>query len=775
MRIYAVTIFLSAFLLFQVEPMLAKYILPWFGGAASVWNTCLLFFQLLLVVGYLYAHLLGTRLSARSQVIVHLALVMGCAALMAILATVWKSPIMPGPSWKPTGADFPILRILLLLTVSVGLPYFVLSSTGPLLQAWFARTYEASPYRLYALSNLGSLLALLTYPFVVEPAFHLKTQGIAWAAIYLLFAIGIALCALGLWRSPIHVETPHSERRNDNGIDGARPTATTFLLWILLAACASLMLIASTNQMTRDIAPIPFLWVLPLALYLISFMICFDNERWYRRGIFHPALIITVFLSLIMLVRGESAVAYLGWIGVAPTRINLAVQIGTAAALLFTICMVCHGELVRMRPHKRDLTAFYLMVSIGGALGGIVGAVVAPLLFRGYWELRLATSMVLVLMFVVLERDQQSWIHQRRTVLAIALLIGALALPQLMGVGIGAVGWIYNLPQLTVFAAGAAALLFGIKSRRLRRPGILSQYALLATIVIVGGLSLTAAIAGYRTPALVTRNFYGVFSVMTNNPSDPELRVYELWSGRIMHGEQFAGLRGRYQPLSYYGPDSGIGLLMANHPNRLAPDPKDWPLRVGVVGLGTGTLAAWGKIGDYFRYYEINPAIIRIATEPGGFFSFVGDSSAKVEIVTGDARLSMEREIATGHAQNFDVLVIDAFSGDAIPVHLLTREAVETYLRELKPDGVLAFHISNRFLNLAPLVYQLASTFNLRGGIVIDHPSEWFYQDSDWILLSRTDKALSPHDIAWRLQPIESHQEVQLWTDDYSNLFQLLR
>lgn len=772
MRIYALTIFLSAFLLFQVEPMLAKYILPWFGGAASVWNTCLLFFQLLLVAGYLYAHLIGTRLGARAQVIVHLALVLGCAALMGALALIWKSPIMPGANWKPSAADFPILRILLLLTVSVGLPYFVLSSTGPLLQAWFARTHEASPYRLYSLSNLGSLLALLTYPFVVEPALHLKTQGVAWAAVYLLFAIGIAVCALGLWRSPSHVETAQPDSRGDD-IDGARPSATTFVLWILLAACASLMLIASTNQMSQDIAPIPFLWILPLALYLISFIICFDNERWYRRAIFHPALIITVFLSLIVLVQSDFAVAYLSRIGVAPNRVNLTIQIVTACALLFAICMVCHGELVRMRPHTRDLTAFYLMVAIGGAFGGIVGAIVAPLLFRGYWELRLAISMAMVLMFVVLLRDQRSWLHQRRPALAIALLIGALALPQLMG--IGAVGWIYDLPQLIVVAAGAIALLFGRRFRLWTRPGILAQYALLAAIVIVAGLSVTSTIVGYRTPALVTRNFYGVFRVMTNAPSDPEWRVYQLWSGRIMHGEQFVGLHQRYQPTAYYGPASGIGLLMANHPNRLAPDPRDWPLRVGVVGLGTGTLAAWGELGDYFRYYEINPAIIRIATDPGGYFSFVRDSSAKVEIVTGDARLSMERELTAGRAQNFDVLAVDAFSGDAIPVHLLTREAIETYLRELKPDGVLALHISNRFLDLAPLARQLARAFNLRGGIVIDRPSAWIYDDSDWVLLSRSGKVLSQPEIAAHLKSLEGQRNVQLWTDDYSNLFQLLR
>ena len=354
--------------------------------------------------------------------------------------------------------DFPIARILLLLTVSVGLPYFVLSSTGPLLQAWFARAHELSPYRLYSLSNAGSLLALITYPFVVEPELPLRTQGLVWAALYMVFAIGIMACASGLWKAPHSIEPESLDT-----IEIERPSTATYALWIMLAACASLMLIASTNQMSQDIAPIPFLWILPLALYLISFIICFDNQRWYRRRIFHPAFILTVFVSLIVLVQTEQALPYLSHLGLAPNRVTLAVQIVTAAALLFTLCMVCHGELVRMRPHTRHLTAFYLMVAIGGAIGGVLGAIVAPLLFRGYWELRLAISMAMVLMFVVLIRDRHSWVHQSRPALVIALLIGALVLPQV--IGLGAFGWLYDLPQMIVIALGVALVALRQKRR----------------------------------------------------------------------------------------------------------------------------------------------------------------------------------------------------------------------------------------------------------------------------------------------------------------------
>jgi hypothetical protein len=774
MRIYALTIFLSAFLLFQVEPIIAKYILPWFGGGASVWTACLLFFQLLLLAGYLYAHLVGSRLRARSQVMVHLALVAGCGALMGVLATIWTSPIMPNASWRPRTTEFPILQILQTLVVSVGLPYFVLATTAPLLQSWFARTTTASPYRLYSLSNLGALLALFTYPFVIEPALHLKTQGVIWPALYVFFAIGISLCALGLWKSQRDTEIFASERPNYDGVDRASRSVATYVLWILLAACPSLALIGSTNQMTQDIAPIPFLWVLPLGLYLISFIICFDNEQWYRREIFLPAFAIAIFFFII-LAEGDSAIASLSRVDVffLAARRNLVVQVVTACALLFTACMVCHGELVRMRPHQRHLTAFYLMVSIGGAVGGVIGAVIAPLLFRGYWELRLAISAATVLAFIVLMRDRHSLIHQPHAASEITLLLAFLVLPQLMGIGFA--DGLANLPQLTVI--GAMIVLIALRNRVefLSRPGARIQFATLAAVFMVAGVAVTTSIAAYRSAAMTTRNFYGLFRVVSNQSPDPQFRSYALWSGRIMHGEQFLNPRMRYVPVAYYGPESGIGLLLNNHPNRSAPDPDAWALRIGVVGLGTGTVAAWGRLGDYIRYYEINPAIVAMSRGTDAWFTYVGDSSAKVDIILGDGRLSMEREIAAGHVQNFDVLAVDAFSGDAIPIHLLTRQAMEIYLRELKPDGVLALHITNRFLDLAPLAQQLAHAFNLHGGMVIDHPEHLIYADSVWVLLSRSAAAFSAPDIASHLQPLDAQRKVRLWTDDYSNLFQLLR
>ena len=416
MLTYAITIFSGAFLLFQVEPLLARYILPWFGGTPAVWIACVLFFQLLLVFGYAYSHAIATRLRPRHQVAIHLSLVIVCLLLMAGLARVWNSPITPSASWKPTNSDFPIPHIFLLLVVSIGLPYFILSTTGPLLQAWFARSHEGiSPYRLYALSNIGSLLALVSYPFVVEPALSLRAQATLWSILFVGFAIGVGLCARQLRRISLLTLTAVSVFESRGQFVPA-PTGATRILWIALAMVASVMLLATTNQICQQVAVIPFLWVLPLAIYLLSFIICFDNQRWYQRGFFHPALGVAVCFALVVLCSPNASIV---------------VQIVTYSILLFTICMVCHGELAALKPHERYLTSFYLMVAIGGAAGGVFVVVIAPWLFTGYWEFHLAIWTSLLILFVVLMRDPSSWIHERKPVVAMALLAAAMLLPEL--------------------------------------------------------------------------------------------------------------------------------------------------------------------------------------------------------------------------------------------------------------------------------------------------------------------------------------------------------
>jgi hypothetical protein len=763
MLTYAITIFTGAFLLFQVEPLLARYILPWFGGTSAVWVTCMLFFQLLLVAGYAYSHLIATRMHSRRQVIVHMAIVSACVLLMGVLALIWQSPITPGPNWKPLSPDLPIARIFGLLIVSIGLPFFVLSTTGPLLQVWFVRSHQgASPYRLYALSNVGSLLALVTYPFVVEPDLILKVQAIVWSLLFVAFAIGVGLCA----RQISHVPSSGVAGFDPVGSDLSRaslPARSARILWIALAAVPSVMLLATTNQICQQVAVIPFLWVLPLAIYLFSFIICFDNQRWYRRSIFHPALGAAVFLALVVLCSSD---------------ISIVIQIVTYSALLFAICMVCHGELVKLKPHERYLTSFYLMVAIGGALGGVFVVAIAPWLFTGFWEFHLAIWTSLLLLFIVLMRDPNSWIHERRPVVAMALLSSALVLPGAIGAGdlVGVVGraTTHLLPGFVAVGL-MSAVAFQKNSRLARRwPGSISQACAILGLLVIGGV-LIVDIEGNRANSLIaTRNFYGALAVYSVDSQIPEGHYYMLRHGQIIHGEQYSAADKRRQPTTYYGPDSGIGLVMLNHPRRIAHNPRDRTIRVGAIGLGVGTIAAYGLPGDYFRFYEINPAVTKIATDENGYFTYLRDSRARIDIVPGDARLSMERELTNGGQQPFDVLVLDAFSGDAIPVHLLTVEAFELYLRELTSDGILAIHVTNRYLNLQPIIREIAKHFGLTSGSI--HQSGGpLVKPSDWIVLARNNSVLGQPAFTTKLKPLDSQRKVRLWTDDYSNLFQILK
>jgi hypothetical protein len=767
MLTYAITIFTGAFLLFQVEPLLARYILPWFGGTSAVWITCMLFFQLLLVAGYAYSHLLATRLSARRQVIVHIAILSACLLLMGALTLIWQSPITPGPNWKPLNPDFPITRIFGLLIVSIGLPFFILSTTGPLLQAWFARSHQgASPYRLYALSNVGSLLALVTYPFVVEPELTLKAQAIVWSLLFVAFAIGVSLCGLNLANSAESTTAHLIDADLSTALSqSAVPTRATYALWIALAAVASLMLLATTNQICQEVAAVPFLWVLPLAIYLLSFIVCFDSERWYRRGIFHPALGVAIFLGCVVLCRSTA---------------NIFSQVLIYCVLLFAACMVCHGELVKLKPAERHLTSFYLMIAVGGALGGVFAALIAPNIFTGYWEFQLAIWASALMLFIVVMRDPPSWIHERRPMTTLLLVAGALTLPRLLG-DQSLADVMHHLSNCgyvlgTLVTLGLlAAVAFRKDSRVARkRPGLMVQAAVVAGLTVVTGVLLVSIAANLVTSSLTTRNFYGALSVYSLDNGDPEKHSFKLRHGRIAHGIQYTAPDKRHLPLAYYGLDSGLGLLMAHLPRRSALDPLNRFIRIGDIGLGIGTVAGYGRTGDYIRFYEINPAVTKIASDPNGFFTYLRDTSAKVDIIPGDGRLSMEREVSNDSSQRFDVLVVDAFAGDAIPVHLLTREAFEIYLRELKPNGVLAIQISNRYLDLRPVVHELADRFKLHSGWVHSDGGP-FTVPSDWILLARTNEILGQPEISSRLQSLDSQRKVRLWTDDYSNLFQILK
>ena len=696
MLLYALTISLSAFLLFEVQPVIAKMILPWFGGTSAVWTTCMLFFQAVLLAGYLYAHWLHERVPSRRQAWLHIAVL---AASLAAL------PIVPSAAWKTAASGNPSLRILALLAVTVGAPYLLLSSTSPLLQAWYARHHRGTPYRLFALSNGASMLALLSYPLLVEPNLPTRMQAMAWSAGYLVFA---ALCGLTAWRSsrdPVVAvdSTPGA------GDAGDPPASTDRFLWLMLSACASVLLLAVTTHLTQDIAAIPFLWILPLSVYLLSFIICFESPRFYRRIVFLPL----VALALAFM-------AYELW----PDRQNLSVPDLLLPALLyfqnlpmrpsivlftvalFLCCMVCHGELVRTKPHPRYLTRFYVAVSLGGVCGGLFVGLLAPSIFRAYDEFPIGLALCGLLVFRVLHPD--AW----------------------------------RLPRIWKWlATGALAA------------AVCSYVAFLVVV-------MQEMTSGYR---LAERNFYGQLKVRQDgDPEIDEFACLQLIHGTINHGEQFVREPHRHEPVTYFCPESGVGRAMRAQ--------QGHPRRIGMLGLGCGTLAAYGRPGDTLRIYEINPLVVELANRE---FTYLRDTPAKVEIAMGDGRLNLESE----PSQQFDILVMDAFSGDSVPVHLITREAFRTYFRHLKPGGILAVNITNNYLDLEPVMEGAASAVDkvAYSYFFESEPEDEVCFTSSWALIMdrRTWDAQSTlHENAKLLRPVP---KFRAWTDDFSNLFGILR
>ncbi len=660
---YAATIFLSSFLLFLVQPIIAKQILPWFGGSAAVWTTCLVFFQSVLLAGYAYADW-TTRLGARRQAMLHV-------ALLAI--SLLSLPILASSGWKPQGDEQPILRILLLLGATIGLPYFLLSTTTPLLQAWYWRRFRTVvPYRLFALSNLASLLALLGFPALFEPALDLKALGWGWSFVFAAFAL---LCAGTAWLS-MNGDAPQAHK----AAPAAALPARTQLQWLALSAMGSVMLLAVTNHVTQNIASVPFLWVFPLALYLVSFILAFDHPRWYIRPVFIGALVALVPLmafTIPSLDLHRAAPLYL---------------VG-----LFVACMVCHGELARMKPDPAHLTRFYLMISLGGALGAVLVAIVAPLVLAGYFELGIA-----------------------------------------------------------LVALGAVLIMV----RRIRYLGV--------TVTVVTAVLVGRGIAEYSEGVRVMeRDFYGVVRTADHISPVPYRSMYH---GAIMHGGQLLGDSFRNTPADYFGPTSGYGRVFAS---LREIDPKK-PLSVGVIGLGAGVIAAWMKPGDRLVFYEISPRVVDIARRE---FTFLDDTSAKTEVVLGDGRLSLEREPPRG----YDVLGIDAFSGDSIPMHLVTREAMAIYVKHLKPDGVIVFQATNRFIDLLPVVKRLAAEFGLEAVNVADEPetgeegADYWYSSTDQIIVTRNRKLLEWPRIAEAAEEIHERPELPVFTDAHHNLLRILK
>jgi spermidine synthase len=670
------TILLSAFLVFQVQPIISKSILPWFGGSPAVWTTCLLFFQVLLFAGYAYAHLLS-RLSVSGQAKIHVPL-LGIAACLL--------PIIPQPHWQPTGSEQPAAHILWLLLAHVGLPYFLLSATGPLVQSWFSRAAnDESPYRLYALSNVGSLGALLSYPVIFEPAFGTQAQGRLWSIGFGVFTATCALALLIVWKRT--AGTSHRAAPSVSPPAKQHP----YLTWLGLPALASVLLLATTNHVCQDVAVIPFLWILPLSLYLTTFIICFDRESWYSARWYGLLAIV-----LVLMASGVLLVDYIP---------GLMFEAVLYLAIMFCGCMICHGELVRCKPAARHLTIFYLTVAGGGALGGIFVGLLCPIVFEGFVEMQLALILIFALAVVGLLRnlDRSAWLAEHKRIATAALLVAL----------------------LTVLRGQVTAI--------------------------------------KDTGHYATRNFYGVLRLKGEDSLDPLRTGKYMMHGRIAHGFQHTHPQKRDLPTMYYARESGVGITLLNYPRRDA-------LRVGVIGLGTGTIAAYGKPGDLIRFYEINPAVVRLAQEE---FTFLSDSAADVDVIIGDARLSMERESAC----NYDVIVLDAFSGDAIPAHLMTAEAFDLYLRHLTSSGVIACNISNRHLDLERVLAPLAGRAKMEYlSIMVDRDNESFRSPSHWFIMSRNGQLMNSDAMTSAARgDLGRYAHLPVWTDQYNNLFKILK
>jgi len=683
--IYATTVIVSACLLFLVQPLITKIIFPWFGGTSAIWIAALVFFQTCLLFGYAYAHWLSARAAPRTQALVHCALLLACCALM---------PILPSEAWRPDGAVDPTSRIFLLLAATVGLPSLLLSATSPLLQAWYVReTGSGIPLWLFALSNFGSLAALLSYPLLLEPAFGSDTLAISWSVLFVAFA---ALCAYVAWRrrlDPRTRETAHLESASETAhLESSRATApsgTQRMLWIGFSACGSAVLASATIQLSTNVAPVPLLWVVPLALYLLSFILTFGFPGFYRRRSFFPFLAAALGCMAWLYTHGES-------------QQDIRYVIPLYLLCLFVICTACHGELVQRSPPASHLTRFYLLIALGGALGGLFVSVVAPLIFDTHLELAIALIVIADLMLVL------QW--RRR---------------------------------------GAARLLWPVR-----------------IAMIAGVVALTGSLALYEARdreqnVLVSRNFYGVLRIRDWVVDDVPRR--SLVHGTIDHGYQFASDAYRGITGSYYSSTSAIGRTL----QALA---AQGPLRVGVIGLGAGVLTNYARPGDYFRVYEINPDVVEIAQRYFSFLPGALQRGADVQISMGDARLTLERQ----RPQRFDVLVVDAFSSDAIPTHLLTREAVELYFRHLEPDGVLAIHISNRYLDLTPVCARAAEHAG-RDAIVLRDPAGSLSDASDWVLITSNYELLSgPAFSDAHMFPAEADPSFEGWTDQYSSLWPVL-
>lgn len=685
---FAFQIFLSAFLLFQVQPIVARFILPDFGGASNVWTVCLVFFQVFLLVGYTYAYLLDRWFSIFNQAVMHSILVLVTLLVFLPLNLSVESHLSQSPQ----------LGIVFLLITSVGLPYALVASSGPLFQNWFRSRYpQRNTYRLYALSNIGSLLGLLSYPFVIEPLLSLNQQSLLWSAGFGFYFLWTLACLYSLRR----VDSDAIAADQSESVAPIRTARA--LVWVSMASIATMLLLATTNKITLDVASVPFLWILPLTLYLLSFIICFDRPAWYVRKLWVPLLFALSIAVFFVLMFNANTTIY--------------AQIAAYLSMLFVGCMVCHGELHRLRPNAKQLTRYYLFISLGGAMGGVFVALIAPLIFNDYYELQLSWVALLLiagLCSLAAKRYSANWID--------------------IGAQLGCALWIGLFSVSLVFQAFA------------HREDVIEQI----------------------------RGFYGVLKIRSyalpeDHPGGAD-RYLLLQHGVITHGtEYYKDDSPLFVPTSYFGADSGIGLAIGSQP---IEDQKK--LDVGVIGMGVASISALCEHCRSLSFYEIDPNVVAMEEKWFSALSSVRDKGVETNVFIGDGRKLLESQLRNNSEPQYDILTLDAFSGDSIPVHLLTREAFSLYFEHIRTDGILAIHISNKHLDLFPVVTSIAADLGVKAAKVIGPESaEKMTYLSKWVVLSNNDAFFANIESAENVEMLEP-KITHLWTDEYSNLLSVL-
>ena len=723
--LFAVTLFTSATLMFVMQPMFGKLLLPLLGGSPAVWNTCMVFYQTLLFLGYAYAHLISTRWRVQKQLSVH-ALVLLSSLSMLPLA-------LPENLAPPTTSD-PTLWIVWTLLISIGLPFFVVSTTAPLLQKWFAHIghqKSADPYFLYAASNAGSLIALLSYPFIIEPNLGVAGQKLSWSICYGVLCILVLACGYLLWRSQAQEQTSEEELPLE-------PLAlATKMHWLVLALVPSSMLLGLTNFISTDIASVPLLWIIPLTLYLLSFILVFS--KWH--DLIHPWMLKAQPVVLL---------PFLSFSFINPAVLPYWLDLILHLSSFFLVVMVCHGELARLRPHTQHLTTYYLIMSFAGMLGGMVNTFVAPFIFNGVYEYPLMLIAALLLR-PGLQLDRVSVMQQLWFALLV-LVVGVIAY-------LSSDNLLEYLDSIGVVLILLAGLVFSFRQQVL-------GLAALTGVIILFALLLHQL---FSNTLYQERSFFGVLAARETVIADEQQRpetVHELYHGTTKHGAQRLAPELQTTPLTYYSRPGPMGQLFETFKDL----DDNWV--IGSVGLGAGALACYAKPSQQWTFYEIDPLVVKTASNPK-YFTYLSRCTPKANMQIGDARLSLGQEPDA----KFDLLIMDAFSSDAVPTHLLTQEAIKLYFAKLKPEGVLAFHITNRHLALKKVLSDHAQQLHLAALIQEYQPATEMplVVATDWVVLSRNAATLLPLEQSrlgsWHKMPL--YFDLKPWTDDFTNIISI--